>query len=155
MTKTSVGPLLDEKNEYTNSSFEMANILSKQYSSVFSVPSAKGPTLNEESNIPTISDMTFTEEDIIGAIDELRNNSSSGPDGLAAIFLKKCKHSLAKPLCLLWRDCLDNGITPSKLKEAHIIPVHKRGNQRVPSNYRPIALTSHLIKVFEKLSGTN
>ena len=50
-----------------------------------------------------------------------------------AIFLKKCKNSL------------------SKLKEAHIIPIHKGGHQGLAANYRPIALTSHLIKVFEKV----
>ena len=133
----------------------MANILSKQYSSVFSQPRTVRRDENENgSTIPTITDITFTEEDIKDAIDELRNNSASGPDGIAAIFLKKCKHSLAKPLYSLWRGCLDQGITPSKMKVAHIIPVHKGGHQGVPSNYRPIALTSQLIKVFEKVIRT-
>ena len=151
VTKTSIGPLLNESNEFTNSSCEMANILSKQYSSVFSTPSNHEPGDAEKDDIPTISDIVFTEEDIIAAIEELKNNSSAGPDGLAAILLKKCKLSLAKPLFSLWRDCLDRGITPAQLKNAHIIPIHKGGNQGVAANYRPIALTSHLIKVFEKV----
>ena len=129
----------------------MANILSKQYSSVFSEPLTTYPPSVEVDGIPVIEDVNFTEEDIIGAIEELRNNSASGPDGLSAIFLKKCKHALSKPLYSLWRACLDMGITPSKLKEAHIIPIHKGGNQGIASNYRPIALTSHLIKIFEKV----
>ena len=151
VTKTSVGPLLNEKNEFTNSSYEMGNILSKQYSSAYSVPSTQQLANVETSDGPTISDIVFTEEDIVAAIDELRNNSASGPEGLAAIFLKKCKLCLAKPLYGLWRDCLDRGITPAKFKEAHVIPVHKGGHQGVPANYWPIALTSHLIKVFEKV----
>ena len=52
---------------------------------------------------------------------------------------------------ILWRKCLDQGITPDKLKEAHIIPIHKGGHQGIPANYRPVALTSHIIKVFEKV----
>ena len=40
------------------------------------------------------------------------------------------------------------------MKVAHIIPVHKGGHQGVPSNYRPIALTSQLVKVFEKVIRT-
>ena len=151
VTKTNIGPLLNEKNEFTSSSYEMANILSKQYSSVFSVPSTEQPPITENSAVQSISDVSFTEHDIIAAIDELRNNSASGPDGISAIFLKKCKHSLATPLHRLWRDCLDRGITPSVLKAAHVIPVHKGGHQGVAANYRPIALTSHLIKVFEKV----
>ncbi len=58
---------------------------------------------------------------------------------------------MLKPLTGLWRDCLDLGITPTKLKEAHIIPIHKGGHQGLASNYRPIALTSQLIKIFEKV----
>ena len=104
-----------------------------------------------QHNVPTITDIEFTEQDIIDAIDELKNNSASGPDGLAAIFLKKCKNSLAKPLFHMWRKCLDLGITPQKLKEAHIIPIHKGGHQGLPANYRPVALTSHVIKLFEKV----
>ena len=105
----------------------------------------------EDPDIPTISDIDITEEDIIAAIDELSNTSASGPDGLTAIFLKKCKLSLSQPLCQLWRDCIDLGITPWTLKEAHVIPIHIGGHQGLAANYRPIALTSHIIKVFEKV----
>ena len=152
VTKTKIGPLLNEKNEYTSSSYEMANILAKQYSSVFSSP-CDSPYHNEidDNEIPTLTDITFTETDLSDAIDELSNTSASGPDGLSAIFLKKCKNSVLKPLTGLWRDCLDLGITPTKLKEAHIIPIHKGGHQGLASNYRPIALTSQLIKIFEKV----
>ena len=102
-------------------------------------------------DVPTLTDVTFNEDDLSDAIDEISITAASGPDGLSAIFLKKCKSSLLKPLTGLWRDCLDLGITPEKLKDAHIIPVHKGGSQGVAANYRPIALTSHLIKVFEKV----
>ena len=37
------------------------------------------------------------------------------------------------------------------MKAANIIPVHKGGSRGLAKNYRPIALTSHLIKVFEKV----
>ena len=43
------------------------------------------------------------------------------------------------------------GLTPTALKNAHIIPIFKDGHRGLASNYRPIALTSHLIKVFQKV----
>ena len=60
--RSKIGPLLNEKNEYTNSSFEMANILSKQYASVFSLP-CNSPYLEktDDPDIPTLTDVTFTE----------------------------------------------------------------------------------------------
>lgn len=33
----------------------------------------------------------------------------------------------------------------------HIIPIHKGGDRGLPVNYRPVTLTSHLIKIFEKI----
>lgn len=151
-TRSSIGPLLNEFNEYTASSSKMANLLSAQYSAVFSTP-VDSPyyALQEDINGESITDIDFTEQDIIDAIDELKNASASGPDGLSAILLKRCKESLSKPLFQLWRKCLNRGITPCKLKEAHIIPIHKGGHQGLASNYRPVALTSHLIKLFEKV----
>ena len=64
--------------------------------------------------------------------------AASGPDSRAAIFLKKCKAVLSVALFQLWRDCVDQGISPESPKEAHIIPIRKG----LASNYRPIALTS-------------
>ena len=96
-------------------------------------------------------DITFTEEDFINAIDELSNNSSSGPDGIPSIFLKKCKSSVSVPLTMLWRKALDMGVTPLLVKIAHIIPIHKGDHRGLAANYRPIALTSHLVKLFEKV----
>ena len=156
VSRTKIGPLLNKLNCYTSSSSEMAEILSTQYASVFSKPSPSPyDSLEDGIDIPTLSEIHITEEDIIAAIDELSNTAASGPDGLTAIFLKKCKNSLSTPLVQLWRACVSMGITPWKLKEAHIIPIHKGGHQGLASNYRPIALTSHLIKVFEKVMRNN
>ena len=50
----------------------MANILSKQYSSVFSEP-CNSPYLEDVDNpdIPTLTDVTFNEDDLSDAIDEI------------------------------------------------------------------------------------
>ena len=42
------------------------------------------------------------------------------------------------------------GIFPSILKHADIIPVYKSGDQQIPGNYRPISLTSQFAKLLEK-----
>ena len=70
---------------------------------------------------------------------------------MPAVFLKRCKTEIAKPLYLIWRRCLDTGVTPNELLVAHVIPIHKGNHKSLPANYRPIALTSHLVKIFEKV----
>ena len=42
-------------------------------------------------------------------------------------------------------------MTDSSLKKATIVHIYKSGDRTVPSNYRPITLTSVIIKVFERV----
>lgn len=88
---------------------------------------------------------------MLKAISELCVNSAAGPDGVPAILLTKCKETLAFPLHKIWRRSLETGIMPSKLKDAIISPIYKGGDRSQAKNYRPVALTSHLIKIFEKI----
>ena len=56
---------------------------------------------------------------------------------------------------MMWRKCLDSGSIPDALKKSFIIPIHKGGSHALPERYRPVALTSHLIKIFEKIIRKN
>ena len=46
-------------------------------------------------------------------------------------------------------------ITPIDLKHSNIITIHKGGSYAVPANYGPVALTSHIVKVVEKIIRKN
>ena len=81
----------------------------------------------------------------------LPSNSAAGPDGVPSVLLIKCVNSIKKPLSLFWNNCLQNVVTPLPLKTGHIVPIFKNGDQGSPSNYRPVALTSHLTKIYEKV----
>lgn len=98
----------------------------------------------------SLTDIHITPGDTEKAIKELKINSTAGPDGVPAILLLKCSKQLAHPLYKLWRCSLDTGVIPQLLKTAIVCPIYKGGDRRLPKNYRPLALTSHLIKTFEK-----
>jgi hypothetical protein len=153
--KTGVGPLIDAAKNIISCPQKMANVLAEQYNSVFSTPkeSMKDPeTIFGEPNLGAcLKDIRFSPEHIESAIDEIGTNSAAGPDGFPAILLKMCKASLSSPLAMIWRESLDSGSIPELLKSANIVPIHKGGCKGTPKNYRPVALTSHLIKVFEKV----
>ena len=74
-----------------------------------------------------------------------------GPDTWNSVFIKKCKTSLALPFSILWRKSLDSGLIPDDLLFTDIAPLHKGSSKALPKNYRPIALTSHVIKIFERV----
>ena len=132
----------------------MADMLQDQYKSAFSKP--LNPTdIKTPDSAHTLKsileDITFTIKDIEDAIDEIPENSTCGEDDIPAIILKMCKSQLSTPLYLLWRSLLDKGCVPDAFKSQIITPVHKGSSKASPSKYRPIALTPHVIKVFERV----
>ncbi|KAK3886883.1 hypothetical protein Pcinc_008996 [Petrolisthes cinctipes] len=88
--------------------------------------------------------------DILDADADLRPNSAAGPDEFPAIVLKRCATQLCIPLQLLWSASLLEGVIPDTTRSARITPLYKGGPRSMPKNYRPVALTSHVIKLFEK-----
>ena len=106
------------------------------------------PTERSEDKI---IDFDFSEQDILNACKELKPNSAPGPDGLPAELLRTARAELARPLHILWRASLDQGSIPPDLLLVQVSPVHKGGSRSAAKNYRPVALTSHLTKVFERV----
>ena len=131
----------------------MSNLLQEQYKKAFSDPDSG--TLDQSypnlENVPPLNHISITNEDVIKAINSIGTNSAPGPDKIPASVLKECKNEIAPPLRILWQKSLDTGEIPSKLLTQSIIPIFKKDNRSLPANYRPISLTSHLIKLFERI----
>ena len=106
---------------------------------------------NDTESTLSLTAINFTETDIIAAIKDIGNNTAAGPNQFPALILKNCDKELSIPLCIFYRNSLDCGLIPKQLKNAKITPVYKGGSRSEAKNYRPIALTSHIIKVLEKL----
>ena len=70
---------------------------------------------------------------------------------MPAILLKKVKEALALPLSLMLRKSIDEGKIPDILKLAYVRPIHKGSSIQKPEQYRPVSLTSHVMKVFERV----
>ena len=154
-----VGPFYDEDGELVNDDFKLAEILRKQYENVFSKPA---PEMVATADLFNVTEEDFTDQsiltgiffdrtDILEAIDNLSNYAAAGPDGFPAVLLKMCKYELVEPLEIIYKESLETGIIPNGWKKALIFPIHKGGSRSVPANYRPVSLTSHLMKTFERV----
>ena len=51
----------------------------------------------------------------------------------------------------MYNCCIIQGIFPTCLKVAEVIPVFKSGSKTSTSNYRPISLLTSFSKIYEKL----
>ena len=96
-----------------------------------------------QSKHPFTDDMlNFSVDDIIKAIEDIKPNAASGPDEIPVTLLKNCKKALAEPMYIIWSR---------SLVTLHVFPLHKKDSRAKPANYRPISLTSHVVKVYERV----
>ena len=152
-TNSKVGPLYDENNNLQSDHKLMADLLQAQYTRVFSDPNSPNkqlPKLNLNC-CDNINNIEFTKDDIISAISEIKENSACGEQDIPAIVLRKCKDILSYPILCMWKESFESGIIPEKYKYQCITPIHKKDSKAIPANYRPISLTSHIIKIFERV----
>ena len=151
--KVRVGPLFDTNGKLQTNPEVMANILQDQYSSVFSDPTNPDKIVpkDDDMKVDPIYDIPITKEEIIKAITEISENSATTEDDIPAIILRNCKNELATPIMFIWEFSMRTGFIHSIYKTQIITPVHKKESRAVPANYRPISLTSHVIKIFERI----
>ena len=150
---TKIGPF-KIGNDYIYDAKQICKCLIEQYNSQFS-ERVKTMTITDneimEMDEGDISDIEVTEDEISNAIDKLKRNSAAGPDGIPAVFIINTRDCIKIPLRIILRKSLDEGNIPDIFKLAYITPIHKGGSKMNPANYRPISLTSHIMKVFERV----
>ena len=76
---------------------------------------------------------------------------SAREDGINSTFLKRCIHSLATPLRILFTESLSSGRVPKDWKMANVTAIFKKGTKKEPENYRPVSLTSQICKILERI----
>jgi hypothetical protein len=158
-TRAKIGSFLDTKTKKINQDPEnTAEVLRQQYDSVFR-PTRSQWKVDDPVNfykIPEgetsyLANFLFNHEDIEKACAELKANSAPGPDSVPASLLKECRKELSHPLSIFWRASLDQGSIPEELLLVQVCPQHKGGSRAEPAQYRPVALTSHLMKTWERV----
>lgn len=89
--------------------------------------------------------------EIINFVSSLKSSKSSGSDDIAPRVIKECIYYFVDPLCFVFNNSLSQGIVPSKLKVAKVVPVYKKDDKKNIVNYRPIALLPIFSKILEKI----
>ena len=155
-----IGPIKKKKKLLVNERLEICSLLLDQFNSVFTSPITNMIVCDPVSFFSCqslnpdecLTDIEITEQIIIDSIHELPSTSAAGPDGVPSYLLLKCADQLATALKLMFSQSLTHVcFIPSSFKRAAITLVFKSGTKTSPSNYRPISLTSTIIKVFEQI----
>ena len=102
-------------------------------------------------NTDSITTVSFTADDVYAGLCKIDSRKSSGPDAIPGRLLKEAAPVIDESLAQLFTRSLRTGEIPTDWITAHVTPIHKRGERRLPQNYRPISLTSLVVKVMERL----
>ena len=150
--KSPIGPL-NHNGEVVTEPEEIGEILKLQFESVYSDPinTSDIEEVLRDYGPRCIEDIEFSMDDVRSSILKISASAAAGPDGFPALLLRNCVEELKLPLTLLWRSSLDAGYLPDALKTSRVVPIFKGGDRCAPDNYRPISLTSHISKLFERI----
>ena len=102
-------------------------------------------------NSPTAEKLQFKcidEKYTIKALDNLENKNSSLHDGISNKLLKSIQYSVSKSLTIIINQMITTGIFPDAFKVSKVMPIFKKGDCSLMSNYRPISLLPTISKIF-------
>ena len=168
-TKDCIGPLKDKSGNFNSDPKIMCEILKEQFEQNFNTqkcheevvindPKENEIELNElfnSSEDDSFTQLEVTRSDILSAIKATKINSAAGPDTIPPILLHNCAENLVEPLRIIMNKSLKNGEIPDIWKQALITPIYKRkGNKWDSLQYRPISLTSQIVKLLERIIRT-
>jgi len=93
----------------------------------------------------------ITEDMILDELGKLDTSKAPGPDNINNKLLKYARFELCEVITHLFNLSIQQSFIPTQWKTANIIPIPKISNPEQPGDFRPIALTSALCKVFERI----
>jgi hypothetical protein len=142
---------LKERGHLINNSKEKAQILIKQFLSVFTREKVnKMPKTHRriQQNIPNIK---ITQDGVAKLLRNINPSKASGPDNIPNRVIKQCADNPAPALTIIVQRSIDHGKLPNDLLNANVSCIFKKGDKHAAENYRPVSLTSVPCKLLEHI----
>ncbi len=91
------------------------------------------------------------DEEVLQTISNLKN-TSAGFDDIDMKIIKSVKCHILAPLVHVLNLSFAQGKVPDECKVAKVVPIHKRNDKQIFTNYRPVSVLSAFSKILEKLA---
>lgn len=139
-------------NSVTSNPHKVANIFAKSFKENFCNQNGNTFFLADNTRISqALTDISVTEPEVANYLNQLKDDGAIGPDGFSPYFIKKSVNSLTPIVTNILKRSLQEGSIPEPWKLAHIIPIYKSGDRKMPENYRPVSITCTFSKCLEKI----
>ena len=151
-TYSTINALINPDGNVVHGDALKVEIFNNFFTSVFTNENISSlPTFTLDTTVPILSDVDITPHMVLEKLRAIHAYKSPGPDGWPTKIIKECADTICTPLAKLYSKSLSSGSLPKDWKIAHIVPIFKKGNKQLASNYRPISLTSIIGKVMESI----
>ena len=94
----------------------------------------------------------ITEMHVLEIIMKMKPSKSKDIFDMSNDIIKYVALEILTPLTYCINKCLNDGVFPSRLKTARVIPLFKGGDKSLMKNYRPISLVPVLGKIIETIA---
>lgn len=141
----------DSNSGITNDDTSKANILNNYFASVFTKePLGDIPVIDSRTNKQMqINYIEKNEVEVL--LNNLDINKSPSPDGYHPRLLKELHKEISEPLTNIFNSSISEGKIPFQWKQARVSAIHKKGDKKLASNYRPVSITSIVCRILEKI----
>ncbi len=95
--------------------------------------------------------ITVSEDDVRRELKRVNVKKATGPGGITGRVLRSCADQLAGLFTSIFNESLATSVVPTSFKKSVIIPVPKNSKPSCLNVYHPVAFTSTVMKVFERL----
>ena len=150
--KSILGCIKSKKRCSVSNSAEFANDLNTFYCRVdcndFEV---ERKCAVQYANLPPEHTFEIPRADVASVFKIVKVNKAAGPDTITGKLIKICHLQLCSVVHVLFQLCVELGEIPLQRKTAEIVPIPKKPNLVLLNDYRPSALTSLLVKSFERI----
>ena len=150
-TKAAIGDLLDQSGTAQTQDSAKADILNEYFCSVFTSEDVNIPEPQWQPVSSSIDDVEISVASVNEKLKSVKVASSPGPDGIHPRILSEAAGTISAPLASFFRKSIDQSSIPQDWKVASVVPIFKKGERKLPSNYRPISLTALPCKIMESL----
>lgn len=138
-----------------NDSKQKAEVLNTQYHSVFTQEDDTPISASLEDNYPSMPEINVTNNGVEKLLKNIYANKATGPDEISARIMKEFAPELSPLLTNILNKSIQEGEVPKDWRQANVIPVFKKGEQYLVSNYRPVSLTCICCKILEHIVVTS
>jgi hypothetical protein len=140
-------------NAASRNSAITADVLNSHYATISTDANYIAPSVKDTAN--NLSAAThITKLRLFKVLDTLRP-TATGLDSIPAWFLQIGAPFFTAPLADLMNLSLSSSVVPQQWKLASILPIPKLSTPLVPSDYRPISITSVLSRILERIVVTD